>query len=109
VKNPNYLLLLCLGFATATHADARQSSVPNVQSCVSIRTGSNGAASYGNGYHGLLFDGYYNNGHMDDIPSGSGVTQYRTFACPANATPVDYETGEQVSFNTTQYKCQVTG
>jgi hypothetical protein len=67
------------------------------------------AAVYGNGYHGLLFDGYYNNGHMDDIPSGSGVTQYRTFACPANATPVDYETGEQVSFNTTQYKCQVTG
>ena len=56
--------------------------------------------------NGLVFDGYYNGGHMDDIPPSRNVNRYKYFACPASATPVDSNGGGEVTFNTTSYRCQ---
>jgi hypothetical protein len=113
--------LLLVGLcAVATHSALPQEPVyvPSAESCVSISNKSGGGKTFENTCSkkifasvfistGLIFDGYYNNGHMDDLPPGKG--RYSYFACPATAEPEDSDTGERVTFNTTSYKCRKTG
>jgi hypothetical protein len=112
-------LLVGFGVAVSARVNAQQPVyVPAIESCLSIRNESDGSRAFYNNCSnkiyasvytssGLVFDGYYNNGHMDDIPPNQGRLRY--FACPASAEPEDAETGERVTFDTTSYKCRKTG
>jgi hypothetical protein len=118
MKNGTFLLLVGFWIMTAAHASAQEPVyVPSAESCLSIRNGSDGGKAfyktcsskiYASVFisSGLIFDGYYNSGHMDSLPPGKG--RYAYFACPASAKPEDSDTGERVTFNTTSYKCRKT-
>jgi hypothetical protein len=119
MKNATFFLLVGFGIMTAACASAQEPVyVPSAESCLSIRNGSDGGKTFYNTCSskiyasvfistGLIFGGYYNSGHMDDLPPGKG--RYSYFACPANAEPEDSDTGERVTFNTTSYRCRETG
>jgi hypothetical protein len=113
------LLALGFGIIASTSIKAQQPVyVPSAESCLSIRNGNDGGKDFYNTCSqkiyasifistGLAFDGYYNSGHMDDLPPGKG--RYTYFVCPANAEPEDSDTGERVTFRTASYKCRKTG
>jgi hypothetical protein len=119
MKNFAFLLFIGFGIAASAHADAQEPVyVPSVESCLSIRNASGGGKTFSNVCSskifasvfirtGLAFGGYYNSGHMDDLPPGTG--NYLYFACPATAEPEDSDTGERVTFRTASYKCRKTG
>jgi len=119
MKNATFILLVGCGVMTAARASAQEPVyVPSVESCVSISNNSGGGKTFENTCSrkifasvyistGLIFGGYYNSGHMSDLPPGKG--RYSYFACPANAEPEDSDTRERVTFNTTSYKCRETG
>lgn len=111
-------LLIGLGIAAAARVHAQEPVyVANAESCVSVRNGSGGGkmfynncssriyvAAYAN--DNLQFDGYYNGGHMDDIPGNAG-SRYKYFACPANALPMDgSDPAQPAGAETTSYRCQ---
>ena len=113
------VLLIGLGIVASARANAQQPVYVNaVESCISIKNESDGSRAFYNNCsnkiyasvftsNGLIFDGYYNSGHMDDLPPGTG--RYSYFACPATAEPEDSDTGERVTFSTRAYKCRKTG
>jgi hypothetical protein len=119
MKNVTLFLLVGFGIMTAARASAQEPVyVPSAESCVSISNKSGGGKTFENTCSrkifasvyistGLVFDGYYNSGHMSDLPPGTG--RYSYFACPADAEPEDSDTRERVTFNTTSYKCRKTG
>jgi hypothetical protein len=118
MKNSLFFLSMVLGLASTSHAQG-PTYVHNAESCVSIRNASGGGKMFYNTCSnriyisvftndGLVFDGYHNNGHMDDIPAGDG-SRYKYFACPANAAPVDPDTSAEADFSTTSYQCKVSG
>jgi hypothetical protein len=119
MKNAALFLLVGLGITAWARVEAQQPVyVPSTESCVSMSNKSGGGKTFENTCSrkifasvyistGLIFDGYYNSGHMDDLPPGKG--RYSYFACPANAEPEDSDTRERVTFNTTSYKCRETG
>jgi hypothetical protein len=112
-------LLIGLGIVASARLNSQQPVyVPAVESCLSFRNESDGSRAFYNNCsnkiyasvftsNGLVFDGYYNSGHMDDVPPNEGRVRY--FACPASAEPEDAETGERVTFDTSSYKCRKTG
>jgi len=122
--------LLLLGLSaerpTWTSAATRSTSpqgpviLRNVESCISTRNGNGGYKMFYNtcsfriyasvyDAEGLVFDGYYNSGHMDDIPPHRNVMHYKYFACPASATAFDTNTGAEADFSTRSYVCQESG
>jgi hypothetical protein len=116
--NAGILLVGLCAVATHTASPQEPVYVSSAESCVSISSRSGGGKVFENTCSrkifvsvfistGLAFDGYYNSGHMDDLPPGTG--RYSYFACPATAEPEDSDTGERVTFSTTSYKCRKTG
>lgn len=118
MKTAAFFLLVGFGIAVPARLNAQQPVyVPAVESCLSFRNGSDGSRAFYNNCpykiyasvytsNGLIFDGFYNSGHMDDVPPNGGRVRY--FACPASAEP-ENATGEQVDFDTASYKCRKTG
>jgi hypothetical protein len=119
MKIAAFFLLVGFGIAVPARLKAQEPAyVPSVESCLSVKNGSDGSKQFYNNCSqriyaavflstGSIFDGYYNSGHMDGVPPNRG--RYVYFACPASATPEDGETGGEVSFSTTSYKCRKTG
>jgi hypothetical protein len=119
MKSAPFFLLVGCSIAVSASLSAQQPVyVESAESCLSIRNGTDGSRMFYNNCSnrifgsvfistGLIFDGYYNSGHMDDLPPNKG--RYSYFACPANAEPEDSDTGERVTFSTASYKCRKTG
>jgi len=106
--------------ATGSEGLQEPVTVQNVESCISTRNGNGGYKMFYNtcsfriyasvyDAEGLVFDGYYNSGHMDDIPPHRNVMHYKYFACPASATAFDTNTGGEADFSTRSYVCQESG
>jgi hypothetical protein len=113
-----FLLVGLCAIATPSAKPQQPVYVPAIESCLSLRNESDGSRAFYNNCsnkiyasvftsNGLVFDGYYNSGHMDDVPPNEGRVRY--FACPASAEPEDAETGERVTYDTSSYKCRKTG